>query len=89
MNHGYVDLAWIKEANGCGVYEAPAWSVQDGDIVDVKIPGVYGGRKECHVKAYVTTAKNSAEYEFIKAIFGGKIEKIKRLYHEINLGVEE
>jgi hypothetical protein len=79
---GYVDLVWVKEVSGSGVYEAPAWSVKEGDIASVHFSGMCGGVRECHVKAFVTLDKGSEEYRFIQFINGGPIEKVKALYHK-------
>ena len=78
----YVDLVWVKEASGSGVFEAPAWSILHEDIVTVNIPGMCGGFRERHVKSFVTVSKESDEYNFIKAINGGQIDKVKALYHK-------
>lgn len=84
----FVDLVWVKEASGGGVYEAPAWSVKAGDIVTVHTPGMCGGRRECHVKAYVTLSKASDAYGFIEAINGGPLDKVKCLYHREKIEVD-
>ena len=78
----YVDLVWVKEVSGSGVFEAPAWSVLHEDMVTVHLPGMCGGERERHVKAFLTLAKDSDEYNFIKAINGGQIDKVKALYHK-------
>ena len=78
----FVDLVWIKEPSGGAVYEAPPWSVEDGDIATVYFTGMCGGNRDLHVKAHVTLAKESEAYAFIAAMNGGLIDKVKALYHK-------
>jgi hypothetical protein len=82
MINDYVDVVWVKEVSGSGIFEAPAWSVHDGDIVTVDVPGVCGGLRERHVKDYITVSKSSDVYGFLEAINGGPIDKVKCLYHK-------
>jgi hypothetical protein len=89
MTHNYVDLVVIKEAGGIGIFEAPAWKVDDGDIATVFLSGICGGQKECHVKNHLTVSKDSDVYRFLEALNGGKIEKVKCLYHKEEIEVAE
>ena len=81
----FVDLVWIRESSGGGVYEAPAFSVKDDDIARVHFTGMCGGMRDCHVKAHVTIDKESDAYAFIWAINGGSIDKVKALYHKVEV----
>ena len=78
----FVDLVWIKGASfGC-VYEAPAFSVREGDMVTAYTTGMCGGLREHHVKDFVTLDKASEAYRFIATMNGGIIDKVKALYHK-------
>ena len=87
MMHSYVDLALIKEDFGIGIFEAPAWSVKDGDIATVPFNG--DGQKDFYVKSCLTVSKSSDVYRFFEALNGGDIEKVKCLYHKDEIEVEE
>ena len=79
----YVDLVWIAENPGIGVYEAPRWSVKAGDVV--LLTATLGGEDfdtYREVDACVTVSEGSDVYEFIKAVNGGYIDKVKAVYNK-------
>ena len=81
----FVDLVWIKGASFGGVYEAPAFSVSEGDMVTVYTTGMCGGLREFHVNRFVTLDKESEAYSFIANMNGGEIDKVKALYHKVEV----
>lgn len=87
MSDTFVDLVL---ANGKDVFELPGFSpARAGDLLEV--PDYCHGSDFCRVSRTATVLKGSEEYEFIKAIAGGKFGTAKAVYKStpIEYGAEE